>query len=153
MDSKNITDKNILTLNDLFPFVLKPGIQGSSLATFHGCTLIEMLREMTLIQPCAFYYLTLWNIMLLHVHFDHLCSLPWVHSSQKTKTVNEETNTIINWYFWSHPYHTDRTIMGSLLFGSSDPLSLSWNDGAIFSYSWQSLCKFSSCNSFIFSCA
>ena len=44
MDSKNITDKNILTLNDLFPFVLKPGIQGSSLATFHGCTLIEMLR-------------------------------------------------------------------------------------------------------------
>ena len=61
--------------------------------------------------------------------------------------------TQLNWYFWSHPYHTDRTIMGSLLFGSSDPLSPSWNDGAIFSYSWQSLCKFSSCNSFIFSCA
>ena len=70
--------------------------------------------------------------MLLHVHFDHLCSLPWVHPSQKTKTVNEQTTTIK--LVFLDPYYTDRTIMGSLLLGSSDPLNPCWNDGAIFSY-------------------
>ena len=72
--------QSFLTFNNFFPLVLKPCIQSGPFIGLHGCALVEVLREVTLVQPCAFYNLPLRNVVLLHVHFDQLGCLPWVHS-------------------------------------------------------------------------
>lgn len=76
---KTLTSEDLSLLSDV------PGVQGSSLLSLHGGALVEMLREVGLIQTSDINHLPLGNVVLLHVALDHFGCPPWVLTAQRNR--------------------------------------------------------------------
>lgn len=64
-----------------------PSVQGSSLLGLHGGALVEVLREVGLVQACDIDHLPLGDIVLLHVSLDHFGSPPRVLARQRNRSL------------------------------------------------------------------
>lgn len=70
--------RGVLTLADLALLLDVPGVQRGSLLVLHGRALVEVLREVRLVEPGGLHHLPLGQVVLLHVALHHLRHLPGV---------------------------------------------------------------------------
>lgn len=73
-------EHGILTFCNFSLFHIEPIVESGSFNALHGRALIQMLREMWLVETCGIYHFSLGDVMLLHIQLDHLRYLPWILS-------------------------------------------------------------------------
>lgn len=74
----------VLTLADLALLLDVPGVQGRPLLVLHGRALVEVLRQVGLVETRGLHHLPLRQVVLLHVALHHLRHVPGVPSVTQT---------------------------------------------------------------------